>query len=124
MITIDGIDYDFPCDLQRTVEVQASELSGMLLNKDYFNDPLATYLRYSVTMAIPLTKMSEYEDLFDVLSDPVAGHTFTLPYGTGTKTFEGRVEVVSDNYVKGSNGNLWRGTNFEIIGNEPIKVPT
>lgn len=120
MITIDGVEWDFPCDIERESEITASELSGMLLNRNYFNDPIATYIRYTVTMAIPVTKMNEYAELYEILSDPVAGHTFTMPYNTGTKTFNGRVEVVSDNYYKG----IWRGTQFTVISNEPIKVPT
>ena len=123
MIIIDGFEYDFPCDIEREVEVRYSELSGMLLNKNLYNDPLATYIKYSVTMAIPLTKMNEYAALFELLTDPVASHTFTMPYNTGTKTFAGHVEVVSDNWIKDSSGNKWRGTNFSIIGDEPIKVP-
>lgn len=120
MITVDGVDYDFFCDIEREAEVKSSELSGMLLNKNYFNDPLATYMRYTVTMVVPINKMADYETLYEILSDPVAGHTFTMPYGTGTRTFNARVEVVSDKFWKG----IWRNTQFTIIANEPIKVPT
>lgn len=124
MITIDGFSYDFPCDITRESEVKYSELSGMLLNRNLFNDPLGTYMRYTVTMAIPLTQMTQYAAFYELLTDPVASHTFTMPYNNGTKTFSGHVEVVSDNWIKDTNGNKWRGTNFQIIGDEPIKVPT
>lgn len=119
MITIDGFEYDFPCDIEREAEVKSSELSGMLLNKNYYNDPLATYMKYTITVAIPINQMAAYAELYEILTDPVASHTFTLPYNTGSLTFVGRVEVVSDKYYKG----IWRGTQFTAIANEPIKVP-
>lgn len=122
MITIDGIDYDFYCDIEREAQVKSSELSGMLLNKNYYNDPLATYMQYTVNVAVPITKMSQYASLYEVLTDPVAGHTFTLPYNAGTTTFDGRVEVVSDKYVKRGEISIWRNTQFTVIANEPIKV--
>lgn len=120
MITVDGTTYDFICDIDRMAEIKASELSGMLMNKNYFNDPLATYMKYSITMAIPITEMAEYAELYEILTDPVAEHTFILPYNQSTIQVNARVETVSDRYYKG----IWRGTKFDIISNEPIKVPT
>lgn len=120
MISIDGFEYDFPCDIEREAQIKSSELSGMLMDKSYHNDPLATYMQYTITMVVPITMMAEYATLYEVLSDPVASHTFVLPYNNGVVSFVGRVEVVSDRYWKG----IWRGTNFTIISNEPIKVAT
>ena len=124
MITVDGVDYEFPCDITREAQIQASELSGMLLNKNYHNDPLGTYMQYTITMAIPVTMMAEYSTLYEVLSDPVAGHTFILPYNQGTIQINGRVETVSDRYYSKGGVAVWRGTQYVIIANEPSKVPT
>lgn len=124
MITVDGVDYDFPCDIAREAQIRASELSGMLLNKNYHNDPIGTYMQYTITMAIPVTMMAEYSELYEILSDPVAGHTFILPYNQSTIQINGRVETVSDRYFKKGGVAVWRGTQFVIIANEPSKVPT
>lgn len=123
MITVDGLDYEFPCDIERRAQIQSSDLSGMLLNKKYFNDPIATYMQYTITMAIPVTMMAEYAKLYEILTDPVAEHTFILPYNEGTTQIVGRVETVSDRYYKKGGVAVWRGTQFVIISNEPIKVP-
>lgn len=124
MITVDGTDYEFPCDITREAQIQASELSGMLLNKNYHNDPIGTYMQYTITMAIPVTMMAEYSELYEILSDPVAGHTFILPYNQSTIQINGRVETISDRYFKKGGVAVWRGTSFVIIANEPSKVPT
>lgn len=119
MITIDGTTYDFFCDIDREAEVQYSDLSGQLMDKNYFADPIATYLKYTLTVVVPLTMLAEYDEFYEILTDPVAEHTVILPYGQGTIEIHGRIETVSDRYYKG----IWRGTKFTVISNEPLKVP-
>lgn len=118
-ITIDGTTYSFFCDIDREAEVQYSDLSGKLMNKNYFADPIATYLKYTLTVVVPLTMLAEYDEFYEILTDPVAEHVVILPYGQGTKEIHGRIETVSDRYYKG----IWRGTKFTVISNEPLKVP-
>jgi hypothetical protein len=38
MFVLDGMSWDIPCDIERIAEMKASEISGMLLDKSYFND--------------------------------------------------------------------------------------
>ena len=33
--SVDGMEWNFPVDIERVAEVTASEISGMLLNKTY-----------------------------------------------------------------------------------------
>lgn len=119
MLSVDGVEYDVYCDIAREAEIKASECSGMLLNKRYFNDPLATYLKYTITMAVPITKMNQYATLYDILIDPVASHRFVLPYNNTYIGFDARVEVVSDKFYKG----IWRNTQFDVIVNDPVRLP-
>lgn len=122
MVIIDGIRWDVPCDITRTAEMQASEISGMLLNGEYFNDVIGTYMTYDITIAVPTTIMAEYAVLYDTLTEPVASHSFTLPYNGGTIELEARVESVQDNYVYVNEyKQLWRGVSFTAIANYPTK---
>lgn len=125
MVVIDNIRWDVPCDITRTAEMQASEISGMLLNRNYFNDVIGTYMTYDITMAVPTTKMDEYARLYDVLTDPVASHRFVLPYNAGTIELEARVESVQDVYVYVTRAKqYWRGVSFSVIANHPTKAKT
>lgn len=123
MFSVDGIEYDVFCDITREAEIKLSEVSGMLLNKRYYNDPLATYLKYTITMAVPVTKMDQYAALYDVLTDPVASHRFVLPYNNTFVGFDARVETVSDRYFKKGGTAVWRGTQFNVIVNDPVRLP-
>ena len=46
MFSVDGVQWDVPCRIVRTAEIAASEISGMLLDRTYFNDVLGTWMRY------------------------------------------------------------------------------
>lgn len=121
MFYVDGTNYNFPCDVERTVNIQSSDNSGYLLDNTYHNDPLATYITYTVTLAIPIGKESEYSELYELLAMPVAEHSFVFPYNQSTISFRGRIATISDKYYREENGvNIWRGTSFEVTSNEPL----
>lgn len=121
--SIDGVEWDYPCDIERVAEVTASEISGMLLDKSYFNDVLGTYLKYTVKLAVPVTAMSDYVDIYEALTNPVDGHTFVLPYNQTNVTITGRVTEMTDVYVLMANGTPhWKGITFTVIANHPTKT--
>lgn len=124
MFTIDGIRWNYPCTIERAAEVTSSEVSGMMLNKTYFNDVLGTWMKYTVAIAIPIGHEADYAEVYEMLTDPVSYHTFILPYNYSEEglTINGRVQVVSDVYVRLPNGKqTWRKTKFEIVANHPSK---
>lgn len=123
MFTVDGMQWTFPCDIERVAEITSSEISGMLLNKNYFNDAIGTYLSYTVTIVVPFGSESTYNSLYEILTDPVDSHVFTFPYNSGTKTINGRIQSISDVYRRLPNGTAhWRGIKFTVISNTPYKI--
>ena len=122
MITIDGYEWNVPCNLERVAEITPSEISGMLLDKSYFNDVLGTFLRYEVTLAVPPSMESDYATLYESLTDPVDAHTFVMPYNQNTVTLTARVENVTDVLVyTASKRQYWKGVKFSVIANHPTK---
>lgn len=121
MIGVDGMTWQVPCAIVRTAEVMPSDVSGYLLDKTYLNDVIATYMQYEVTMAVPPEMVDEYNELYEVLTQPVSGHQFVLPYGSDTIETEARVENVRDVYVLIGGRQYWKGVEFTVISNRPIK---
>lgn len=117
--SIDGITWEYPCQIERVSEIKASDLSGLMLDKTYFNDVLGTWLSYSLTLAVPFGNESDYYAIYETLVKPVPSHEFVFPYNGGTKQITGRVSEVSDAWVLMPGGNYWKGTRFQIIANEP-----
>lgn len=123
MFTVDGTQWTFPCDIERVSEVTASEISGMLLNKNYFNDVIGTFLRYTVTLVVPIGYESDYATLYEIVTEPVDAHTFIFPYNQGEITVTGRVTDISDVYRRMADGSVhWIGIKFDVISNSPHKT--
>lgn len=123
MFTIDGLSWDVPCSIERVAELTASDISGMLLDKSYFNDVLGTFMRYTLTLAVPFNRENEYTQIYEALTAPVDGHTFVFPYNQETLTITGRVSQVSDVYVRMQGGGThWKGVRFDITANHPTKT--
>lgn len=119
---VDGFTWDIPCDIERTAEVKPSEISGLMLDKTYFNDVIGTYMSYDISLAVPYGWENSYNSLYEILSNPIGWHTFTLPYGNRTVTIVGRIANVRDVYLRLYNGTQhWNGIKFTIISNNPTK---
>lgn len=129
--SIDGVVFDYHCTINRTSEMTASEISGLLLDKSYFNDVIGTFMRYEVTVAFPIIRNtgraenSDYYTIYNILNDPVDAHTFVFPYNDSDVTVTARVESVHDVYVRlPREFEYWRGIQFEVIAIAPTKTYT
>lgn len=123
MITIDGYEWDVPCDVERAAEMTPSEISGLMLDRSYFNDVLGTYMRYDLTLAVPPSREADYATLYETLTAPVDAHSFVLPYNQDTITLTARVESVQDVLVyTRTRKQYWRGIKFSVIANHPTKT--
>ena len=122
MWSIDNTKWDIPCTVERTSEMTASEISGMMLDASYFNDVIGTFMKYSIKLEVPFGSEAEYGRLYEILTQPVDGHRFQLPYAGGNLAITGRIENIKDVFMRLPDGTYhWRGISFEIIANHPSK---
>lgn len=125
MFYVDGTQWPYPCDITREAELRQSDVSGLMLDGSYYNDVLGTFMSYTVKIAVPLNHKDDYTTLYETLTDPVEGHTFVLPYNQGTIQIVGRVENISDVYVRLPNGGIyWNGIQFTVVSNTASKSKT
>lgn len=125
MFYIDGTKWPWPCDITRAAEVRSSSVSGLMLNGNYYNDVLGTFMTYTVKIAVPLNNRDTYTTFYEKLSDPVDGHTFIFPHNQGTINITGRVSNISDVYVRLPNGaTAWKGIQFTVTANHATKALT
>ena len=121
--SIDGLEFDVRAKLIRTAEMTASELSGMLLDGSYFNDVLGTFMAYDLTLSDPLYDQEKYARLYEILTAPVDGHAFVLPYNGSTLQITGRVAEVTDERAELPGGRAyWKAIRFTVISNAPSKT--
>lgn len=125
MFTIDGITWQWPCKIIRTSEVKSSDISGMMMDKSWFNDVLGQYLSYDITIAPPIGAMDVYAQVYELINAPVDGHRFILPYNNGTVEVTARVGRVADECVRMPEGRVyWKGLRFTLTANHPTRTLT
>ena len=125
MFTVDGIEWSIPCDITRTQDMRYSDISGMMMDLSMFYDMQGTWLSYEVTLVPNPWDMDAYYQLMDVLTAPVDGHSFVMPYDNSTITITALVSRHVDVYKYRPNGApYWYGTKFSITSNAPIKEVT
>ena len=125
--TVDNIQWQYPVDITRVAEMRASDVSGLMLDGSYYNDVLGTFMSYTIKLIVPTTSAAktDYITLYEKLTEPVDGHNFVIPYNGGTVQITGRVENISDVYVRLPSGNqMWRGIQFTVNANNPTKQRT
>jgi len=125
MFTIDGVQYNVECSIERKSEIKTSDISGMMLDGHIFNDVLGTYYSYEVRLTMPLRNKGRYGNLIEQLNEPVEGHTFVLPYNNDTLQLTGIVVDPEDVWVRLPSGyTYWDGLRFTINANGPTKALT
>lgn len=125
MFTIDGLTWDIPCKIERTAEIKASDISGLMLDKSYFNDVLGVYMSYTISIAVPFNMRDQYAQIYEAITNPVDGHVMVLPYNNGTITITARIASISDVYVRLAGGETyWKGISFTAVANAPSKANT
>lgn len=125
MFTIDGIEYNVKCSIERTIEIRESSISGMLMNRQIFRDVLGTFYSYDIKLEMPLKNRDRYAALIELLSEPVDGHAFIVPYNNSTLQLTGKADGIGDVWVKLPSGyTYWDGLRFTIEPNAPTKAIT
>ena len=126
MFTIDAYTWPWPCAIERQAELKPSDISGLMLDRSYFNDIIGTYMSYTVMLATPIDQRDEYSRIYELLTEPVDGHAIVLDYNQGTVQITGRVSgVIADTYVRlPGDGRYWKGIRFTVTANHPTKYLT
>ena len=96
MITIDNNNYNVGIIKITRKATQNMENIGTTLDLRKHYDIRGTYYDYEVELATSKMRVTDYDNLYEVLTTPQESHVVTLPYGQSTLTFEARVSVASD----------------------------
>lgn len=100
MITIDNNTYNVGIIKITRKASQKIENLGTTMNLRKHYDIKGTYYDYDVELATQHMNVTDYDNLYEVLTTPQESHTVTLPYGQSNLTFEARVSVASDILIR------------------------
>lgn len=125
MIIVDGIIYNIPfisCDRSADFldkyakRVESGDLSRKLIGV-YFNYELKLGRSTSIGS-------TEYNALWDKLTEPVEFHTVSVPGEDGLYTFKAYFSGVKDSLQKQKGSeNYWKNLTVSFIAKSPARVP-
>ena len=125
ILTIDGVDYDVKCRVRRSGDIRDTDISGEMLDGSYFHDVEGTYYDYEITFLYPLYDRNKYAAIYEVLTQPVDGHSFVLPYNNSTISLTAKVDLTDDELLELENGTqYWQALRFALTSNAPTKELT
>lgn len=99
MIKIDNNTYDVGIIKITRKASQNMESLGTTLDLRKHYDIKGTYYDYEVELATTQMNVTDYDNLYEVLTTPTESHIVEMPYGQETLTFEARVSVTADSLI-------------------------
>ena len=107
--------------LQEDAEILNGKNSGRLQNGEAYRDPIGVFYNHTLTLqrrsACPVEK---WDELFDILSNPFANHTVTVPHNQGTITYEAYVDGPKHQLKKVENGKqYWDKFTIKFVAVRP-----
>jgi len=99
------------------------ENHGTTLDGRKHYDALGTYYDYDVTFDTKAINITEYDRLYEVLTQPVEYHLVTMPYGQTEITFKATIKASNDSIIQNyTNFRRWNGLKITFEAIEPQKV--
>ncbi len=87
VFTMDGVAYNVSVTkLTRKFSVLDSEKSGRTQDGEMYRDPIGTFYNYSMTVQARNGDNAAMDAFWEAISQPVASHVCTFPYGQKTLT--------------------------------------
>ena len=126
VFTIDGKGFNVLIPeggITRSFEIVDSENAGRLRSGAMLRDIIGTYYNYSITIETNKLSASDYDELYEIITEPVDSHTLTVPYGQHTLTFEAYITNGQDVLKKIDSSNKWTGLTINFIAMKPQKKP-
>lgn len=100
-LIMDGVTYRVRVvynSLVRAFELIEGPNAGDMFSGRHERDLIGTKYSYSMQVEPDPRYLSDYDDFFDALSNPVPSHTITMPNGQNSLTFDAMINTASDTY--------------------------
>ena len=122
-ITVDGRNFDVRIKyntLERSFSLLEGNAGGVVLTGRKQRDILGTEYDYQFAVEPNPANMADYDELYEVLSEPTATHDVVMPYGQSEIEFEAMIKSGRDT-LKGKFGseNRWCGLVVNYSAVEP-----
>lgn len=123
VFSVDGKYYDvWIYSLTRKATVLDSDQSGRTIDGGMHRFIIGTYYNYSLEIGVK--SASDYDELYELITSPVASHDLVIPYGQSVLSFKAYVTEAEDNLIAYKKpNNRWGGLTIEFTAMKPHRYP-
>lgn len=123
VFTINGKEYPgiIVWSLKRSFQVLDGDNTGRAQSGVMIRDIIGTYYNYTLELDTTEATVEQYDELYEVLSAPVASHAIVVPYGQNTLAFDAYVTSGEDNLTRMDEVNRWGGISVNFIAMKPAR---
>lgn len=125
MIKIDGITFDIPIVSLKRAGDFLDKYAKRTEDGDLQRKLIGVYFNYQLKLArSTAVGRTEYQELWDKLTEPVEFHTVTVPDESGSYTFTAYFASVGDELQTQRDGkNYWQNLTVNFIAKAPARKP-
>lgn len=126
ILIIDNVDYSDKTvvSVDRKATIKDSDLSGEMMDGSYHRDIIGTYIDYEMKIVCKVGDNATFNQIYEILTSPVASHEITVPYNSSTVTFDAYIKEVSDHLKRYyADGAVWVDLKVLFKAAAPQKVP-
>lgn len=111
--------------IKRSFQIADGPNAGRAEDGGMIRDLIGTYYNYTIELLTYNFSQQDYDELYDVISKPVAYHTITVPYGrNGYYQFKAYITSGEDELVDTQGEfNRWAGLSLQFIAMKPFRLP-
>lgn len=125
MITIDSVEYSIPYKvLGRKVE-KLYKYAERTQDGVLHSELIGVYFNFDLKMGKSINNASDYEALFDKISEPVTSYAIIMPANNGLLTYNAYFSNISDDVSvwKEDDTLYFRELTFTVIAISPARIP-
>lgn len=126
-VILDGVTYHLRVKyetIRRSARIADGDNAAEMLSGLYQRDLIGTYYDYEMQVEADPSNQDEYDRFYAAITAPVDVHTITLPFGSGSLTFQAMITAATDTYrgkVRGQH--RWGGLSVSFSAVEPYLTP-
>lgn len=108
-------------NLKQKGEILSDKNSGRRQDFSMYLGDAATFYNYTFMLhRCAECSVDEWDDLYDLLTDPVRRHECVLPHNQTEMTFEAYISAAYRDLIRVENGkNIWGDIDVEFVATEP-----
>ena len=124
LFSIDGVEFNIPLVSLKRESSVLDKYATRTEGGDLQREIIGVYYNYTLTFPNLNLDTTEYDRLWQKITEPVEFHDFVVPSSSGTYSFTGYITTSGDELKRSRDGkHYWGGLSIKFIAKAPARIP-